>query len=69
MADVQIKTLKDGPYQVKGKDAYRLIDAQGDAFALSADPIYLCRCGQSANKPFCDGTHKRIGFQSDEPAR
>ncbi|MEZ5099800.1 MAG: CDGSH iron-sulfur domain-containing protein [Thermoleophilia bacterium] len=26
--------------------------------------IALCRCGQSANKPFCDGTHKRVGFEA-----
>ncbi|MDP6714119.1 MAG: CDGSH iron-sulfur domain-containing protein [SAR202 cluster bacterium] len=29
----------------------------------------LCRCGQSSNKPFCDGTHREVGFQADSEAR
>ena len=67
MAEVRIKTLKNGPYEVKG--AIQLVDAKRADFNLSEDPIYLCRCGQSANKPFCDGTHEKIGFKSEEPAR
>ena len=67
MADVRIKTLKDGPYEVKG--AIQLVDAKRADFTLNEDPIYLCRCGHSANKPFCDGTHNKIGFKSEEPAR
>jgi len=67
MSDVRIKTLKDGPYEVKG--AVQLVDAKRTDFKLTEDPIYLCRCGQSANKPFCDGTHNKIGFKSEEPAR
>jgi CDGSH-type Zn-finger protein len=70
MPDVRIKTLKDGPYEVKG--AVALVDANRNEFKLAepaTDPIYLCRCGQSANKPFCDGSHKRVGFKSEEPAR
>ena len=69
MAEARIKTLKDGPYEVKGAGGFHLVDANGNEFSLAKDPIYLCRCGQSANKPFCDGTHKRVGFKSDEPAR
>ncbi len=65
MADIRIKALKNGPYQVRGP----LVDAKDAAFSLSADPIYLCRCGQSANKPFCDGAHSKVGFKSEEPAR
>jgi CDGSH-type Zn-finger protein len=67
MDEIQIRTLKDGPYEVKG--AVQLVDAKGAAFKLTEDPIYLCRCGHSATKPFCDGSHKRVGFKSDEPAR
>lgn len=67
MAEVRIKTLKNGPYEVKG--AIQLVDAKRAEFKLNEDPIYLCRCGQSATKPFCDGTHEKIGFKSEEPAR
>ena len=67
MAEIQIRSLKDGPYEVKG--SVQLVDAKGTAFQLAKDTIYLCRCGHSANKPFCDGTHKRVGFKSEEPAR
>jgi CDGSH-type Zn-finger protein len=67
MGDVRIKTLKDGPYEVKG--GIQLVDAKRAPFTLSDDPIYLCRCGHSANKPFCDGSHTAKGFKSEEPAR
>jgi CDGSH-type Zn-finger protein len=69
MAEVRIKTLKDGPYEVKGAGGFQLVDANRSEFKLTEDPIYLCRCGQSANKPFCDGSHKRVGFKAEEPAR
>jgi len=42
-----------GPFQIKGPDG-KIIDKR--------EPVYLCRCGGSSNKPFCDATHKRIGF-------
>jgi CDGSH-type Zn-finger protein len=67
MAEVRIRTLKDGPYEVRG--TVQLIDANRNEFKLSEDPIYLCRCGQSKNKPFCDGSHKTVGFKADEAAR
>ena len=67
MADVVIRTLKDGPYEVKGGPT--LLDGSRNAFKVTEDPIYLCRCGQSATKPFCDGTHKKVGFKGEEPAR
>jgi CDGSH-type Zn-finger protein len=67
MGEIRIKTLKDGPYEVKG--AIQLVDANRAEFKLAEDPIYLCRCGHSASKPFCDGSHKRVGFKAEEPAR
>ena len=57
---VTIRPLKNGPYEVKGQPA--VVDYEGAAYATNEDPFYLCRCGQSANKPFCDSTHKKIGF-------
>jgi CDGSH-type Zn-finger protein len=67
MANVTIKPLKNGPYEVSGKPA--VVDFQDGAYPVEEDPIYLCRCGRSANKPFCDGTHKKVGFQADECVR
>ena len=59
-----IKALRNGPYEVSGSPT--LMDSQGAAYPAADEPIYLCRCGQSANKPFCDGSHKRCGFQAAE---
>jgi CDGSH-type Zn-finger protein len=67
MGEVRIKTLKDGPYEIKG--VVELVDSKRNPFKLSEEAIYLCRCGQSATKPFCDGTHSKCGFKSEEPAR
>jgi CDGSH-type Zn-finger protein/ferredoxin len=55
----------DGPYRIEGE--IPLEDADGRAF--ESKPAYsLCRCGHSANKPYCDATHKTIGFQGKETA-
>lgn len=62
MAEVRIKPLKNGPLEVSGR--VDLVDSQGNATSGGEDPIYLCRCGQSGNKPFCDGSHKKAGFQA-----
>jgi CDGSH-type Zn-finger protein len=67
MAEVTIRALKNGPYEVAGKAL--LLDFEKAAYPLSEDPIYLCRCGRSENKPFCDGTHKKIGFEASECVR
>ncbi|GBD10620.1 hypothetical protein HRbin23_00264 [bacterium HR23] len=66
METVVIQTRKDGPYLVSGP--VKVVDSTGKEFTLKGNPIALCRCGQSANKPFCDGTHKRVGFASDPQA-
>lgn len=62
---VSITPLKDGPLEVKG--AVR-VNASDGTEIKEADTVYLCRCGASNKKPFCDGTHKKIGFVSDVEA-
>jgi CDGSH iron-sulfur domain-containing protein 3 len=66
--EVVIKARENGPYKITG--AVRVIDADGREYALPDDgqPVALCRCGGSSTKPFCDGTHKRIGFDACERA-
>ena len=68
MAEVEIKARENGPYRVTGP--VRVIDADGNEYEVPADgkPIALCRCGGSKTKPFCDGTHSKIGFQAAERA-
>ena len=63
---VEIKVRDNGPYKVTGP--IRLIDAEGNAFALPEGPIVLCRCGRSSTKPFCDTTHKQVGFEACQRA-
>ena len=58
-----ISPVKDGPYKVQAVENFS--NSKGDI--LEARPVmFLCRCGGSANKPFCDGTHKGNGFSSDK---
>ena len=57
----------NGPYLVEGDDV-TLVDWNGKAYEISKRPFKLCRCGGSTKKPFCDGTHSRIGFQAAEAA-
>ncbi len=65
---VTIKVRPNGPYLIEG--AVSIVDAQGNVFPTNPDKptVALCRCGESANRPFCDGTHNKCGFQSDESA-
>ena len=68
MEDPEITVSTHGPLRVSGKDIV-LKDAAGNRFDLSGrDKISLCRCGASANKPFCDGSHRKADFQSETPA-
>jgi len=60
----QITALDDGPYLVKGTVV--LLDADGDELLTQRATLALCRCGRSTNKPFCDGTHKKVGFRAAE---
>ena len=58
---VTVKVITDGPLMVKGE--CQLLDNQGNAMPAKTGDIFLCRCGSSANKPYCDGTHKKISFK------
>jgi CDGSH-type Zn-finger protein/uncharacterized Fe-S cluster protein YjdI len=58
---LEVSCFDNGPFGVSGK--LKMVDAFGDT-AAQGNSTYLCRCGGSSNKPFCDGTHKRIGFVS-----
>ena len=65
---VKITPLNHGPLRIEGE--FEICDAQGKPFGLAGRTVIsLCRCGHSENKPFCDGTHGRLGFQSECAAR
>ena len=67
MAEVTIKVRANGPYKVTGP--VRVIDAEGSEFEIPpGDAIVLCRCGHSRTKPFCDKSHRRVGFVADDCA-
>ena len=70
MADVKITARKNGPFRVEAPEgSIELMDADGTKYDLTGKPAFaLCRCGGSVSKPFCDGTHSRIGFQAAEAA-
>jgi CDGSH iron-sulfur domain-containing protein 3 len=57
-----IQPSDNGPLLVRGPVI--LVDPEGNEIEVKGKNIALCRCGASENKPFCDGSHKRIGFQS-----
>ena len=57
---VTIKIKENGPYVVEGDDV-KLVDHNGNEVPMIKRA--LCRCGGSTTKPFCDGTHSKIGFQ------
>lgn len=61
---VTITAYPDGPLLVRGDVDLRTAD--GEAIPRARRTVALCRCGLSAIKPFCDGTHKAAGFRTDE---
>ncbi len=75
MAEMKITVRKNGPFRVEAPlGSVEMVDADGNAYDLSGKvkegklAFSLCRCGGSTSKPFCDGTHSRIGFQAAEAA-
>lgn len=65
MSEVKITVRENGPYRVEG--SVTLVDADGNPYTTK-ETIFLCRCGGSTKKPFCDGTHSKIGFEAAERA-
>jgi CDGSH-type Zn-finger protein len=59
---VTITPYPDGPYLVRG--SFTILDQEGNELPLQRQTIALCRCGNSRMRPFCDGTHKLIGFKA-----
>lgn len=63
MASTRITVRENGPLLIEGD--FEIVDAQGKIFGLAGrQRVTLCRCGQSNDKPFCDGTHKACAFAS-----
>ena len=63
MATTKVTTLNNGPLRIEGE--FSVCDGLGKEYGLAGRTVIsLCRCGHSQNKPFCDGSHARVGFQS-----
>ena len=63
MAATRITVSNNGSLKVEGD--FEIVDAEGRPFGLAGrQRVSLCRCGQSANKPFCDSAHRKCGFES-----
>jgi CDGSH-type Zn-finger protein len=63
---VTIVACTDGPLLVRGE--IEIVSADGLPVPQHRKTIALCRCGASTIKPFCDGTHKLVGFKTEDPA-
>ena len=57
-----ITPYRDGPLLVRGE--FRLQDQDGNEIDAGRQTIALCRCGKSRTRPFCDGSHKLVGFRA-----
>jgi len=63
MSDTVITPKNDGPYHIKG--TFKIVTEGGKDIEVKSPEVWLCRCGQSSKKPFCDGTHRKVGFKSN----
>jgi CDGSH-type Zn-finger protein len=63
MPELKIKALENGPWMVPGPAECLMAQAQQ---TLSGEIVYLCRCGASSKKPFCDGSHRAVEFKAPE---
>jgi CDGSH-type Zn-finger protein len=57
----KLNFIKDGPIKLMGE--VEIVDADGKVLKIQKSTSF-CRCGASENKPFCDGSHERIGFKA-----
>jgi CDGSH-type Zn-finger protein len=62
----RITPYRNGPYLVRGP--FVLVDQDGNEIEVKRRVVALCRCGRSQTRPFCDGTHKAIGFRAESGA-
>lgn len=68
MPATKVTVNSNGSIKIEGE--FEILDPQGQPFGLAGrTAISLCRCGHSANKPFCDGSHKTVGFNDTVVAR
>ena len=68
MSVTKVTCFNNGPIRIEGE--FEICDPTGAAFGLAGRTVIsLCRCGHSANKPFCDGSHARMGFLDEVVAR
>jgi len=65
---MKITLTENGPYKVEGASELELVDHDGTPVDIDRDTVFLCRCGGSTNKPFCDGTHSKAGFEGARAA-
>jgi CDGSH-type Zn-finger protein len=61
---IEITARENGPYLIPLSGTATFVDAQGKSHSQEGNMVALCRCGQSGNKPFCDGSHKKVAFQA-----
>src|SRR6476469_9245863 len=61
--ETKITPYRNGPYLIRGP--FSIVDQDGNEIESKREVVALCRCGRSQIRPFCDGTHKTIGFRAD----
>jgi CDGSH-type Zn-finger protein len=67
MSEFKVIVKNNGPLRLEGD--ITIVDQDGTPFGLGGRTVVsLCRCGQSANKPFCDSSHVRVGFAAESAA-